>query len=397
MLEINQITDRETLKAWLEAQQGEDVKAFAVAIASRAALRVLPKSCDRVLNSDLARKGDLTPLPFLRCNLIASVAHSMPTDAIKTAAATATFAAAADREQMWSAVRADCQALADNAVPDVWPLWPDGSDPLAQDWQKIKAQLQADGAHWQFWIDWYQQMLKGAPQNWKMLEQIAGIGEGYPINEADWQAGPEVISGKIAEVVKRYKPVKTKEPVTPDNSKSPPQASSAVGHLLVHRIVTQMAADGLAQHVNLVIEQYHKDTGKNQLPDAFQALNDLPPILQQIAMQVCKADKDDQKHSELAAEVERLKEKITQLEKDLQTAGANGVKGRFSEVFLDQAAKSLGDWKMWGALLTFAGYATGQSAVVELVDSIGKSIIDIFPNTAPPINPVIPPSPAINI
>ncbi|WP_296762985.1 hypothetical protein, partial [Sediminimonas sp.] len=86
MVEIADIKDEDSLRAWLEDQSRE----VSVWIASRAAARLLPVWWDAVL--DWAYEEDLTALPVLRSLLIASVAAVGPADDIRSDAA----AAAAD-------------------------------------------------------------------------------------------------------------------------------------------------------------------------------------------------------------------------------------------------------------------------------------------------------------
>ena len=82
MVAIPDITDRESLEAWLKYQprEGSDW------IASRAAARVLPVWWDAVLTKSWAHERDLTALPVLRCLMISSVAVFQPIEYIRNAA-----------------------------------------------------------------------------------------------------------------------------------------------------------------------------------------------------------------------------------------------------------------------------------------------------------------------
>lgn len=76
----DQITDEDSLKAWLEGQTRE----VAVSIAHRAAMRVAPLYWRKVAPS--ADKLDLTALGTARPILISGVASTSPTRAIKDSA-----------------------------------------------------------------------------------------------------------------------------------------------------------------------------------------------------------------------------------------------------------------------------------------------------------------------
>ena len=222
MVEIADIVNREGLKDWLEGQPKE----VSVWIAHRAAMRVLPLWWEYVLKSTTAKIRDLTALPILRCNLISSVARTMPTVDIKQAAAEATYAAyaaaaeaaaadaaaaAAAAYVVWKLIRADCTAFSSNDDLDRLPLWGDNENPLAKRWAEVKKQLPtssparseetARGAvavDWSFWTKWYEDALEGNPPNWDMLERIALI------DPEDWDKGAEVVNPLIAEIVAEY-------------------------------------------------------------------------------------------------------------------------------------------------------------------------------------------------
>lgn len=245
MVETRDIKDNDSLKKWLAewpAENGLDDKAtraIAVAIAHRAAMRVLPvwwKSC---LLSD-AHRPELTALPVLRVNLIIGVAAQMPTPMIKKAAATAassaTFHATAasasyavaaiaatsyatiahtaagatsfatgtfsftssadDKNQTWRAIQADCTAITARLDILSAPLWPTPDIPFDQDWRDIKTSETAP--EWSFWTKWYDDALAGNPPNWEMLEQIALI------ESKVWGSGAVAVAGRISLIVETF-------------------------------------------------------------------------------------------------------------------------------------------------------------------------------------------------
>lgn len=193
-----QITDEESLKAFLDGIEQPRRQQAAVFIAARAALRVAP-----MLHGffDLEHnKEPLTSLPLLRPLLISSVAATMPTDDIKYAAARAAVdaARAADAARVFDAANADswratqrdaelwvehADAETVNLSIDIAPLW-DGTNPL--------------GADWSFWITWYQGILDGTPQNWPLIHEIATT---YTIN---WDAPAQEVNDKINEVIAQF-------------------------------------------------------------------------------------------------------------------------------------------------------------------------------------------------
>ncbi len=204
MVEISDIKDRESLRAWLEALpfDEDENRRIAVTIAHRAAMRVLPQYWQLSISSASARKNDLTALPILRCSLISGVAGTMPTPEIRSAAfaafaADAAFAAnaAANAAAAWKMIRADCTALATGDVRlDQTPLW-SGANPVSENWVQTRETL-PEG--WDFWRDWYQNALDGVKPNWDMLTEIALI------EPADWDKGADHVNGVIADIQLKY-------------------------------------------------------------------------------------------------------------------------------------------------------------------------------------------------
>lgn len=241
-----EITDYDSLKAWLEEQPKE----VSVWIAARAAARVLPVWWRAVLIADWARERDLSALPVLRCLLISAVAAKTTTDDIKAAARVADPAAAlyvlgvrqasaaaalaganaaasaagdaaavmravkaaesvadaarAGAAAVWESIRNDAAHVAKGVIPADRPLWPEGMPAeIAEACDKTRTALTeriaAGETGWQFWLDWYEAQLSGAPQNWEMLKEIALI------PDDDWKQGAVHVNGLIEEIVERYR------------------------------------------------------------------------------------------------------------------------------------------------------------------------------------------------
>jgi hypothetical protein len=218
MVQIEDIKDEVSLKAWLDTQPVE----VSPWIAARAALRVFPYYWEWAHNDQGLRGRDLTVLPELRFYLTSAVARRIQTtDVMDTLASnsvgtntsvlisagadisvnTSAFASvnasafASDSARavavtsdsavvsalarassnasattlvsdsaiahFWKSVRQDCYAVKNQDNLEALPLWADGENPLLPEWKPLKAQLSvanasrsADSARGAVDVDW---------------------------------------------------------------------------------------------------------------------------------------------------------------------------------------------------------------------------------------------------
>ena len=272
MVKVSEITDRVSLKSWLLDRPEDETKVFAITIAYRAAMRVLPAYWAWVETSGFAKERDLTALPVLRCSLISGVARKMPTPEIKiastvaaelatataassefasVAAADSAFASVAAAESaaspaaesaassvtastvadsaaavLWKQIWNDCEALQNKYTLLAIPLWNGDENPFQKDWDAVRQSLPivsparpeetARGAvpvDWSFWIKWYRDALEGREPDWEMLEEIALI------PDEDWEKGPEHINNQvIAGIVEKYAKKEKADTSIPDTT-----------------------------------------------------------------------------------------------------------------------------------------------------------------------------------
>jgi hypothetical protein len=304
MVEIADIRDRESLKAWLEDQP----RAVSVWIAFRAAARVLPLWWDAVLREEWALERDLTALPVLRITLISAVAataaqfrysqtayaareaiyreitiasHGMrkrPSveimgldSAISTVAAvaevtyteaTAISGAASATETstevveyasaVWTSVRADVEQVSAKGIPGAFALWPDGHGPLEDKWRAIVWQVinSDDAKDWKFWTYWYDSLLDGRPmladgaRTWEMLEKIVLI------DPETWDKGPDAVNPVIREIWEEYRDSGTGEGRVSDHRPITDDAKSAMKQrVAVNRDALAVASAGLVDQL----------------------------------------------------------------------------------------------------------------------------------------------------
>jgi len=204
-MEPDAIKDGESLEAWLQDRPPED----AMAIAHRTALRV-HSLWSGAMDSEWARKADLTALPVLRLYLTSGVARKYPTPEVKaasTAAGAASASATADRAassastaaaEIWEQIRIDAAALLAGLDLSQRPLWSD----TPPDWftvadRNARAIWAKAPEPWHFWLRWWDGVLSGQQLDWELQKAVALIAE------EEWRAGPERVAKRIAEIEAR--------------------------------------------------------------------------------------------------------------------------------------------------------------------------------------------------
>ena len=244
MIVFPDIVNAEDLKAWLSRRPSEDC----AIVAQRAAMRVVPllwaampppkkhgPSAAPVLRKHLAfdvarryRRGSSDYEMFADLDAVVDEAAFMSfadhggiengemleqADTLDSGAPSAFAARIVHRaalaplfagdpvEVMWNAVQTDIHALAQDGDALTLPLWP-WPNPLEVDWQKAQAVLQKmpGGA---FWINWYQRLLDGEPQNSALLHDVVLI------EDALWAQGGHPLDREIAKTVERHQLLQT--------------------------------------------------------------------------------------------------------------------------------------------------------------------------------------------
>jgi len=251
--------DEDSLTAWLNERPEAVRQNCAMFIAARSALRVLPIAVDGFQFTDAQIQSDIKTTVILQSLLMASrpaekitrtfpamtfdapptfgLAHpqsgysavaafravlaaevaaseasvvaSHAVNAAHTAASIVSVSLNVISGALWIAVREDCQLWWDNSITngycriDIAPLGLEGIR-IAPDWPVVREKLLNDtdperGADWSFWVEWYDKILRGDPQNWDMLYEIAVS------QDIDWEATPRKVNAAIARIVEKHR------------------------------------------------------------------------------------------------------------------------------------------------------------------------------------------------
>ena len=382
-----EITNRKELEAWLEDQPRE----VAVAIAARAAWRVVPLFMRLVVNWPDKRNLDDDVQSWFRCILTPGVAVVYPTpeigDAVAVAAATASDASVAGYDYavvaysvyaaaetyafsgvqaadaaakavyavayaadfiadgapnkdefvedsmtaLWKTVSTDCASIERGVAPvDLFasPVW-ESKMPVAV------ANFEQDFAAWlqggplAFWARLYEDVRDGKRLNFEMLRDIALI------PDEDWQKGAAHMASLIAEVEGRY------EGDGPDDRAAIEQERERSGDALrqhVQRLIgqakaTEINAVGLAWQIKSAINAHcnnNADCG-NEIPDELKPFDAIAGVLAKIGKELAQSELAGRAKEKTAEELEvlvaELQLRIKQLEQELKASKEKQVAG----------------------------------------------------------------------
>ncbi len=231
-----EITSEAALAQWLSKlpqaleQTPEKSRGIAIALAFRAALRILPAEWDFATANHGVVRG-VTPLPSLYRLVVAGASSFSERDGLDAAShaahvfyassglavflplspsafgavAAPTFAARFIVRTFEDAkgvghreLRSDCAFVLGGGDLRGRQLFNEGDNPHRALWLEVR-ERHASMFQWAFWIDWYEKCLAGAPQDWEgLLTDIAVI----PSDE--WDKGPEHIAELIAQLQKKH-------------------------------------------------------------------------------------------------------------------------------------------------------------------------------------------------
>ncbi len=238
-MEIDEVVDQETLKAYLAALPYQERCEVSLRVATKAAARVLPVAVYGFSTDDEALGRDVTQVAIFGAVVISWVARKMPIREIATAAGAAVTTAisshAATANSVASATisAASIAALAapnTDANPDPvavalaatnsaaslnmfnhWQivrldlaadraLWPGGPPAKLQEiWSKSVTVFRRHPADWSIWIHWYNRILQDRDWHPEAIGAVLA-----KITQDDWEKGPAHINPMFDEVLALY-------------------------------------------------------------------------------------------------------------------------------------------------------------------------------------------------
>ena len=256
---------------------------------------------------------------------------------------------------------------------------------LLKNWARFETFTGSAPEVWAFWLRWYEGMLKGQPLDWDLQEKVALI------PDEDWEKGPEHIAEKIREIEAEFRET---DPLPEDETRTHVQV------LLQKALVAETTSSGLERLVQMAIDAYRREIS-NALPDALGPLEQLPPILDQIALILAGEKPASQKEAELYQLIQKMARTISVLNQRLRSTGdeieatretVKEQSGRrlFAEAFYKKAGEGtaglLTSKVLWGGVIAGGGLLMGPNADA-LIDTLGQCYQDVIAPEAPSQTP----------
>lgn len=193
-------------------------------------------------------------------------------------------------------------------------------------------------AYWSFWREWYQGFLDGSPMDWELQRRVAMI------PDADWEKGPEHIARVIEDIRKDFDGA-----AAPTQERFEELEPASLERILRAPTLSAGQIEAAAQGIKDTEYRYLNETGANQLPDPFLALPEIAGSMLRVSQKIRQHASDPTVEDALRQEIGRLNARVIELEKELE-ALRKAPAPVFLPALKEQIGKSLGDWKMYGAM-----------------------------------------------
>ncbi|WP_371168317.1 hypothetical protein [Aliiroseovarius sp. 2305UL8-7] len=259
------------------------------------------------------------------------------------------------------------------------PIW---HQPFEPDWIAVAApthnRLLNRNHTWSFWRDWYQGFLDGKPLDWELQRRVALI------PDEDWEKGPEHMAEKIRQIREQFDLGRAAK-----QERHKELEPSSVDHLLSAPAISASQIKAAAHDIREATCRYLNDTGANDLPDAFQSLPAISQSLLMVSGKVRESSLSPSLEKELRQEIGRLNAHVLELETQIANLQATGDPA-FRKALKAQAGKSLGDWKMYAAMLgavwMISGDTVGMKSRLENLNAAREAIFGTV--EAPVVEPI---------
>ena len=228
-----------------------------------------------------------------------------------------------------------------------------------------------NASKWSFWLDWYQGFLNGHPLDWELQRRVALI------EDTIWDAGPEAVAAEIEKIREEYQ-----RTVTPLPQRFPELEPTSTKRLISNAATISPALSGLSFQIESAQAQFHQ-FGYNQIPDTFLPLVELPALLNNISSKLDAPAPNSDIEDALRAEVGRLNAKVIALEAALDEALRNQATS-FKGILKEHCAKSLGDWKLYAAIVSGLFLLSGDDLTLkERGETLMKKCEQLFGDVDP--------------
>ncbi|MEM8773743.1 MAG: hypothetical protein AAGF53_01840 [Pseudomonadota bacterium] len=217
------------------------------------------------------------------------------------------------------------------------------------------------GKEWEFWRRWYQGWLTGNHLPWELQRRVALIEEEF------WNSGPRSVADEIARIEERWRE---------EQSLSKDDAAKQSKKLLRSATSVILTTNGLQSLIKMAIAAYKREIS-NALPEALVPLENLPQILDQIAVVLSGTTAPSEQEQHLAELITLMAYTISELNRRLSSANAEinalkedidagSPKRLFADAFYEKAGEGtaglITSKVLWGAIISGGVLLLGADA-----------------------------------
>lgn len=157
----------------------------------------------------------------------------------------------------------------------------------------------------------------------------------------------------------------------PTVATTPSRTNTYVKSLLANPVLTHLSAYNAVTQIDEAIEYYVRKSGANKLPEELEVLKNIRYTYVKVPIILQSYESSSKREAALEELVKELKEQVAELTKKLKATNSPTRIDKFKDSLATSAGKSIGDWKLWVAVIYSASNFIGGDTIEakELTDA----------------------------
>jgi len=243
------------------------------------------------------------------------------------------------------------------------PLWHDETPAgrLRDADQKLLHFFDGGKPQWTLLGSWYRAVKNGQVADVNLLNKALSL------STSCWESGPLAVYKELA--------LDAGAKVSHAEPKRASPILVKIDLIVENPITSYSIAKSVSDQISSSIEHYLSSTKENSLPDEFTPLERMPRALMRAAVETVSPKPE---HDVIVCSITELAEELCRLESALADKGPS-MREKFSGALAESAGRSIGDWKMYGALFAALGLWMDGDFIKNTIERLAGNLEDIFP------------------